>query len=175
MDNLETILAAHPFWKDAAPDQIKKLAGFATLDRYGVGDLIFQERHEATHLYLLNHGHVALEAFLPGTGVTTISVLRPGEALGWSWLFEPYRWQYSARSVDVTEVIAFSATRLRAMADEDPVFGRDLVTRTAQVLMQRLLAERSKLQELQLAQNKPLSDVLGEAEEDQELVTVRRT
>ncbi len=168
MDNIATCIASHPFWAGAAPEQIARLAGFAKLDRYGVGDLIFQERHEADHLYLLHRGHVALEAFLPGTGVTTVSVLGPGAALGWSWLFEPYQWQYSARSVDATEVIVFGASELRAMAEQSPAFGRELVTRMAQVLLQRLQAERHKLTEMQSAQNQPLADVLGDLDEEEE-------
>lgn len=174
MDTLEVILTAHPFWREAAPAQIKRLATLARLNRYGVGDLIFQERHEADHLYLLQRGRVALEAFLPGTGVTTVSVLGPGEALGWSWLFEPYRWQYSARSVDATEVIAFSAAQLRQMAEEDPAFGRDFMNRMAQMLLQRLQAERFKLREFHHAQNKPLEDVLGEVDEEMEVAATDR-
>lgn len=168
MESNQNLLARHPFWQGADPAHLARLAPLAKLEHYGVGELIFQERHEATHLYLVQHGHVALESFLPGTGVTTIVILGPGEALGWSWLFPPYRWQYSARSVDVTEIITLDAVRLRALVDQDPVFGRDLITRTAKLLEQRLLAERSKLLELQAAQTKPLGDVLGEAEEEPE-------
>lgn len=168
MESLPTLIARHPFWQGASPEQLAQLATFATLEHYGVGDLIFQERQPATHLYLIQRGRVALEAFLPGTGVTTILVLGPGEALGWSWLFEPYQWQYSARSVDATEIIAFDAGRLRARVERDPAFGRDLITRTARLLEQRLLAERFKLQELQAAQTPRLDEVLAESEEDPE-------
>lgn len=175
MDIIETILTAHPFWKEASPDQVQKLAALACLKSYGVGDLIFQERHEADHLYLLHRGRVALEAFLPGTGVTTVAILGPGEALGWSWLFEPYSWQYSARSVDVTEVIALNAVKLRQMAEADPAFGRDFMNRMAQVLLQRLQSERLKLRELHHAQNKPLDDVLGDVDEESEVASTDRT
>lgn len=175
MNQLQELIAAHPFWQGISPEHIARLAGLAAVQHYGVGELIFQERHEATHLYLVQHGHVALEAFLPGIGVTTILILGSGEALGWSWLFAPYRWQYSARSVDVTEIIALDAGRLRELVDQDPVFGRDLITRTAKLLEQRLLAERGKLVELQRAQTQPLGDVLGEPEEDPEPFVAPRT
>ena len=168
MESIESIIASHPFWKGADPAHIQRLAGLAQLRRHGVGDLIFQERQEADHLYLLHRGHVALEAFVPGTGVTTVAVLGPGEAVGWSWLFEPFRWQSTARSVDATEVIAISADTLRQMAEEDPAFGRELVQRVAQLLVQRLQAERFKLREMHHAQTKPVEDVLGEPDEELE-------
>jgi CRP/FNR family transcriptional regulator, cyclic AMP receptor protein len=173
MESLETVIASHPFWKGAPPAHVTRLAAVAELRRHGVGDLIFQERQKADHLYLLHRGHVALEAFVPGTGVTTVAVLGPGEAVGWSWLFEPYRWQSTARSVDATEVIAISADTLRQMADEDPGFGRELVNRMAQLLMQRLHAERFKLREMHHAQTMPLEDVLGETDEDLEVPAER--
>lgn len=174
METLTTILGEHPFWKDASADRIARLAAIATVNRHGVGDLIFHERQSADHLYLLHRGHVALEAFLPGTGVTTVAILRPGEALGWSWLFEPRQWQYSARSVDVTEVIALDAGRLLQMTEEDPAFGRDFMTRMAQMLLQRMQAERSKLCELHDSQNKQLGDVLGEIDEESDVVATQR-
>ncbi|MBE7502408.1 MAG: cyclic nucleotide-binding domain-containing protein [Verrucomicrobiales bacterium] len=173
MEQLETIIASHPFWKGAAPAHITRLAGFAQIQQHGVGDLIFQERQQADHLCLLHRGHVALEAFLPGTGVTTVAMLGAGEALGWSWLFEPFRWQYSARSVDATEVVVFSAARLREMSESDPEFGRELVTRMAQVLMQRLQAERFKLREMHSGQHPPVEDVLSEPDEESEAATHR--
>jgi CRP-like cAMP-binding protein len=169
MENIESIIASHPFWNGANPAHLRRLAELAELRRLGVGDLIFQERQEADHLYLLHRGHVALEAFVPGTGVTTVAVLGPGEAVGWSWLFEPFRWQSTARSVDATEVIAISADTLRQMAEEDPAFGRELVQRMAQVLVQRLQAERFKLREMHHAQAIPAEDVLGDPEEDLEV------
>jgi hypothetical protein len=88
-----------------------------------------------------------LETFIPGRGTVTIQTVSSGEALGWSWLFPPYQWQFSARSVDATEIIAFNAVGLRAKAEEAPEFGRDMITRVAQLLVLRLNAARQKLQE----------------------------
>lgn len=174
MDNVELIIAAHPFWHGLDAGFLPLLARQAKLDRYGVGDLIFQERQDADHLYLLHHGQVALEAFLPGRGVTTLQILGPGEALGWSWLFPPYHWQFSARSVDVTEIISFSAARLRQLSDENPAFGRDLVSRMAQVLLQRLQAARQKLQELHdPGVGRYPDQVLGDLDEEVEPPTYR--
>ena len=145
--SLAEIVAAHPFWQGLPHEYLPALVRAAALQRFGVGDVIFQERHEADHLYLLHQGQVALEAFMPGQGVTTLQVLAAGEALGWSWLFPPYLWQCTARSLDATEIVAFSASSLRAVAERNAGFGRDLVTRMSQVLLHRLEATRLKLRE----------------------------
>jgi len=147
MASIENIIVAHPFWQGLDPGFVPLLAESATLLHFGVGEVIFQERLAADHLYLLHRGQVALEMFVPGRGLITLQVVPPGEALGWSWLFPPYLWQVTAKSIDTTEVLAFSAASLRAKAEAHPAFGRELVTRTAQVLLHRLQATRLKLQE----------------------------
>lgn len=171
MDNIEAIIVGHPFWQGLRPEFLPLAGESARLQRYGLGDLIFHERQNAEHLYLVHRGQVALEAFLPGSGVTTLQVLGPGEALGWSWLFPPYRWQFSARSVDATEIIEFSAASLRAKAEAYPEFGRDLVTRMAQVLLQRLQATRLKLQEFRdPGVGRHLEEHLSDVDEEAEAV-----
>lgn len=171
MNNTEVIIASHPFWQGLSREFLPLVAESARLSCYGVGDLIFQERQNAEHLYLLHRGQVALEAFVPGRGVTTLQMLGPGEALGWSWLFPPYRWQYSARSVDATEIIEFNAAGLRAQAEEHPTFGRDLVTRMAQVLLRRLQATRLKLQEFHdPGVGARIDECLGEMDEESDPV-----
>ncbi len=147
MVTLETTVAAHPFWQGLDPRLLPPLTRYARLLRFGVGDPIFQERHQADHLYLVQSGQVTLETFVPGHGVTTLQILSAGEALGWSWLFPPYRWQFGARSTDVTEIIAFDGAALRGLAGAHPAFGQALVTRMAQVLLCRLQATCHKLQE----------------------------
>jgi len=176
MQSIESLIVGHPFWQGLPPEFLPLVAQSGTLQPFGVGDLIFQERQNADHLYLLHHGKVALETFVPGRGVVTLQVLGPGEALGWSWLFPPYCWQYSARSVDATEIVAFSAASLRQQAEKDPAFGRDLVTRMAQVLLQRLQATRQKLQEF----NDPgvgqrIDECLGDVEVDENTERYRDT
>ena len=79
--------------------------------------------------------------------MTAVQTISAGEALGWSWLFPPYRWHFSARAVQLTELIAFVAQYLREQAKEDPVFGFELIKRVANVLLQRLQATRMKLLE----------------------------
>ena len=46
-------------------------------------------------------GKVALSAHAPGKGHLLVQTLGPGETLGLSWLFPPYRWQFDARPVEL--------------------------------------------------------------------------
>jgi hypothetical protein len=53
---------------------------------------------------------------MPGKGRITLQIIGPSEALGWSWLFPPYRWHFSARSIDITDAVCFGARSLRDYA-----------------------------------------------------------
>jgi CRP/FNR family cyclic AMP-dependent transcriptional regulator len=78
-------------------------------------------------------------------GQVTIDTLAGGEVLGWSWLFPPYRWQFSARVVEPTQVIVMDGVYLRDKAEEDNIFGYELVKRVAQVIAERLQTRRQLL------------------------------
>ncbi|HNQ88065.1 MAG TPA: cyclic nucleotide-binding domain-containing protein [Verrucomicrobiota bacterium] len=167
MSDLELLVVNHPFWQGLRREFLPLVVESARLVRFGVGDLIFQERQEATRLYLVQLGQVALEVFLPGRGVTTLQILRPGDALGWSWMFPPSPWHYSARSVDAVETLEFDALYLRQRASENPAFGLALYTRMTRVLLQRLQATRLKLEEFHYFNaSRPLDDCLGEVDEE---------
>ena len=144
---LNEIIAAHPFLKGLEAQYLPLFFKAATYQRFGIDNLFFRENCDADHFYLIHKGAVALESFVPGRGVTTVQTISAGEALGWSWLFPPYRWHFSARAIEPTELVAFSASYLRQQAKEDPVFGFELMKRVANVLVQRLKATRMQLLE----------------------------
>jgi CRP-like cAMP-binding protein len=145
MTLLQEMIASHPFMKGVDPRFEHLFSECATFTRYGIGDLIFREGQKAEHFYLIHTGRVVLETFAPGVGEVTIQTLDSGEALGWSWLFPPFTWHFSAKAVEPAELIAFGTAFLRERIEENPSFGRDLVLRVSQILLQRLQATRLQL------------------------------
>jgi len=113
--------------------------------KFGSGQPIFQADSDAEYFYLIDQGSVGLEMFVRGKGVIAIETIGAGEALGWSWLFPPYRWHFSARSHAATEAVAFAAPVLRQYAEANHSFGYELAMRVGQVMLQRLQATRAKL------------------------------
>ena len=145
MRTLEQLIADHPFWKGLDPHYFPLLNACASEERFGLQQQIFLEGSDADRFYLIHSGRVALETFMPGTGVITIQTIGAGEALGWSWLFPPYRWHFSARSIDETDTVAFDAQALREKTEENHDFGYDMAMRIAQMMLQRLQATRMQL------------------------------
>lgn len=148
MADLETIITSHPFWNGKAADLGSRLAGAARLLTYAPGAVVFREDGLAQHLHLLISGRVALESVVPVKGVTIFKMLDPGEAIGWSWLLPPHRWQFTARAAAASDIVVIEAAAVRAVAEEQPEFGRELVNRMADVLMTRLESTREKLKQV---------------------------
>ncbi len=148
MDTLESTIATHPFTKDINPRFLHLLNECATFERFGVGQEIFHESFEADRFYLIHGGHVALQTFVPATGVKTIQTVGAGEALGWSWLYPPYRWHFSAEAVEPVEAAALCARTLRDRMQENHEFGYEIALRVGQTMLERLQATRLRLLEM---------------------------
>ena len=148
MNGLDALIMEHPFLSGINPEFCGFLSDCASLRRFASRQEIFHEGGEADHFYLITAGSVALETFVPGCGMATIQTLGPGDALGWSWLFPPFKWHFTATTRAPTEVISFDASTLRAKAEENRDFRDELLTRVAKTLLDRLLGTRMQLIDL---------------------------
>ena len=145
---LESLIKEHPFLSGLDPEFHDFFYDCASVRRFASQQQIFQEGGEADHFYLIVSGKVALETFVPGCGMVTIQSLGPGDALGWSWLFPPHEWHFTATTREPTEVISLNAEALRAKAEANRDFHDKLVTKVAATLHQRLLGTREQLIDL---------------------------
>ncbi len=84
METLEPILAQHPFFQDIDPDHRQMMSGCAANVRFSSGSDLFREGDAANRFYLIRHGRVALQVFIPGQGRITIETIDAGDVLGWS-------------------------------------------------------------------------------------------
>ncbi len=142
------LVASHPLLAGLPGDAVAQVAGCARNVSYPAGELLLAEGDPADTLFLVRRGRVAIEIHAPDRGPIIVETVSPGAAVGWSWLFPPYRWQFDARAVGPVGAIAVDATCLRAKADADDALGHQLVTRVAAVLLERLQATRIRLLDL---------------------------
>ncbi|MGB7590169.1 MAG: cyclic nucleotide-binding domain-containing protein [Terriglobia bacterium] len=145
METLERILSEHPFLNDFPDRHLELVVGCASNVRLEAGQFIFHEGEEANTFYLIRQGKVALQIFSERRGPLTVLTLGEGEILGWSWLFPPYRWKFSARTLEPTRVFAIDGQCLRAKAEQDHELGYELLKRFAYVVEARLEAMRLQL------------------------------
>ncbi len=76
---------------------------------------------------------------------TVIEASGPGDLLGWSWMFPPYVWQFTARAIEPTTALFFYGTILREYCEKDHSLGYELFKRMSAVMMKRLQAARKQM------------------------------
>jgi CRP-like cAMP-binding protein len=146
LTDLAAVVASQPLFV-GVPEVATLVAGCAQNTAFAQGERIFAEGDPADHLYLLRRGRVALEVASPW-GPLIIETLQPGEALGWSWLFPPYRWSADARALEPVGAIVVDAECLRNKAETDPAFGYELMKRLSAPIAAQLHATQVRLLDL---------------------------
>lgn len=143
--SIEQRLAEHPFLEGLNQPQIALLAKAAIPTEFQPNELIFSRGEPANGFYLIESGSIALESPQPNAAPVVIETIHAGEPLGWSWLFPPYRWQFSARAVERGTAVCIAGIALREHRDEDLTLSHELFKRMSRVMVHRLQTAREKL------------------------------
>lgn len=141
----EGSVKTHPFLLGCSAEFLNHLEEFARETTFKAGETIFREGEYADRFYLISKGTIQLESGTNGCPGVAIQTLGPGDVLGWSWLYPPFEWHFSARAIEECEVTEINAASLLIQAEEDPEFGYQLMKRISLQLIGRLRATRARL------------------------------
>jgi CRP/FNR family cyclic AMP-dependent transcriptional regulator len=141
---LEAAVTAHPFFAGMRAEEIRLLADCALAIQFEPGQLIFSAGDMANRFYLIESGRVILETAETDRSIV-VDEIGPGDLLGWSWIFPPYRWHFASRAIEPTRAIFFYGTMLREYCEADPALGYELFKRMSEVMMKRLQRARTRL------------------------------
>jgi CRP/FNR family transcriptional regulator, cyclic AMP receptor protein len=144
-EQIETILAAHPFFKGLSTDHIKTIAEGSRRVSYNVGEFLMREDEPGACFFLILHGKVALEVYTPERGPVIVSTLVENDVLGYCWLIPPYQCRFDLRAVELTRAICVDGNRLRKICDENHQIGYELLKRTTQMMSGLIEATRVQL------------------------------
>ena len=142
---LVAALQKHPFFKGLSEAHYELLASCAMRTTFKAGDTIFKEGDVANRFYLIEEGEVLLEAELSPHEHVGVQRMKGGDVLGWSWLFPPYYWHFSAHAQTPVTAVFFYGTRLRERCEQDPVLGYELMKRVSEIVIRRLQVTRREL------------------------------
>jgi CRP/FNR family transcriptional regulator, cyclic AMP receptor protein len=148
MRTIDELVADSPIFAGLDRSRLELVAGCARNTGFAAGEYLFREGDRADTFYLVRHGRVLLEAFVPGRGALTIQTVDAGDVVGWSWLFPPYRWHFDARALDIVRAVAFDGACLRGKCDQDHTLGYELLGRFSPVMLERLQATRMQLMDV---------------------------
>jgi CRP-like cAMP-binding protein len=135
-------LARHTFLHGMPGHQLESLASIARTVAVSPGQYLGRERDVASDFYLIDSGRVSIEMSTRGRGPVSLQTIGRGDIVGWSWLTPPYRWQFDARAIERTTVLALDARCLRLKFEQDPELGFELMKRLIAVVSERLSATR---------------------------------
>jgi CRP/FNR family cyclic AMP-dependent transcriptional regulator len=145
MRTLDTLLTDSAVFEGLDQEQLTLIAGCASNVVFEPGERLFREGDPADTFFLVRHGLVALDTYVPNSGPLTVETIGPADIVGWSWLVPPYRWHFTGRAVEPVRAVQFDGACLRRKCEEDPLLGYDLLIRFAQVLVARLQSTRLQL------------------------------
>src|ERR1700731_2729421 len=145
LEPMATRVALHPFLAGMNPTQLALLTDCAIPVHFKKGQTILREGEMANRFYLIERGKVVLESGEGFGEPVVIETIGAGDLLGWSWMFPPYVWHFTARAVEPTEAIFFYGTILREYCEGDHSLGYELFKRMTPIMLRRLQAARKRM------------------------------
>jgi CRP/FNR family cyclic AMP-dependent transcriptional regulator len=131
MSTVREMLAQSRVFAGLPEKVLDQLAGCGTLDVFPAGATLFHVGQPAGTFHVIRHGRVTIEIAAPGREPIVVATRSEGEAVGWSWLFPPYRWHFDAIALEPTGVINLDGECLRGKAETDHELGYHLMNRFA--------------------------------------------
>ena len=145
IEPLATRVALHPVLAGMNHTQLTLLTDCAVARHFNTGQTILREGDFANGFYLIETGSVALGSEAGLGESIVIQTIGAGDLLGWSWMFPPYVWQFTARAVEPTTVLFFYAAILREYCEKDHSLGYELLKRISAVMVTRLQAAHDQM------------------------------
>ena len=145
MRTIEDLLAENAAFGALAPQHRELIAGCARNRTFEAGTYLMREGDPADAFFVVRSGDVALEAYSPQGGATTVETIHDGDLLGWSWLVAPHRTMFDARALGTVHAIDFDGACLRGKLEQDPALGYDVLRLFTTVIVERLQNTRVRL------------------------------
>jgi CRP-like cAMP-binding protein len=142
---MATRVALHPFLAGMNHEQLALLTDCAIPVHFKTDQMIFREGEMANRFYLVERGKIVLESIGRHAAPVLVDTIGAGDLLGWSWMFPPYVWHFTARATEPTDAIFFYGTILREYCERDHSLGYELFKRMSAVMVRRLQGARENM------------------------------
>ncbi|GIW22317.1 MAG: hypothetical protein KatS3mg068_1324 [Candidatus Sericytochromatia bacterium] len=144
---ISQILKEQEFFSGISQNNINLISESATIKKVNKDNYIFKICEEAKKFYLIIKGKVSLE-FEIENKIISLEIINNGEILGWSWQFPPYKWNFSARAIEDTELLEFDVEKFYEKCNVNLLLAYELQKRFSKIMLKRLQATRRKLIEV---------------------------
>jgi CRP-like cAMP-binding protein len=109
------------------------------------GQILFRQGEKADKFYVIRSGCISIE--MPSIMGPTLNIQNVGKdkVLGWSWLIQPYKWNFQTEAEEDSMLIEFDGAALLTQCEQEPKFGYQLLKKFAELMSVRLNAARQKM------------------------------
>ena len=145
IEPLSTRVMLHPFLAGMNHTQLTLLTDCVVARHFNANQEILREGEFANGFYLVETGKVALGSEAGFGKSIPIQILGAGDLLGWSWMFPPYVWQFTAHAIEPTNALFFYAAILREYCEKDHSLGYELLKRISAGMVRRLQAAHDRM------------------------------
>jgi hypothetical protein len=139
------MLRRYPYFVSVGEESLKRIAMMADEVNVDAGTRMFNEGEPANQLYVIVQGEVNVQYQLGNDELRTVDTLVGGDILVWSAIIAPYKTTAIGTATKPTQLIQIDAVKLRALCEEDPRVGYQLVIEVAKLLAHRLEGARAQL------------------------------
>src|ERR1041384_1687839 len=101
IEPIDTRVARHPFLAGMNRNPLAFLTDCAMASQFKKGQTILREGEFANRFYLIETGKVVLESTAAIDDPVAVETIGAGDLLGWSWMFPPYTWHFTARAGEI--------------------------------------------------------------------------
>ncbi len=142
---IQKTLADNPFFSQLDDDAVAFLVDHAKERKLGQGEVIFRHGEHADKFYLVRTGRITVE--IPAVYGPSLEIqnLGAGEVLGWSWLIDPYKWDFQARVVEDADLLEFDGAAVLENCEKNHNFGYEILKQFTELMSERLTGARQRM------------------------------
>lgn len=146
--NLDMLREKSALLRALANTEVSLFESAASQLRVSAGEVLFEEDGSADAFYIVVEGRIGLELTSPGKDPMVIQTLGSGDLVGVSWLFPPHRWNWRARAMVDSELVAFDADVIRSEMEQNRDLALEVLGVVARDVVARLHRTRVQLLDL---------------------------
>ena len=137
------LLRRYPLFAGQSNYMLDEIAMLSSEITKAEGEWLFHENEDATKLYLVLDGAVALTLFVYLNGeqkhLATSHSLGKNEIVGWSSIVTPHQYKLGAKAVKESRLLEIDALPLRQLLDDNPEYGYLFLRQIAEVVSERFM------------------------------------
>jgi CRP/FNR family transcriptional regulator, cyclic AMP receptor protein len=137
------LLRRYPLFAGQSNYMLDEIAMLSNETTRAEGEWLFHENEEATKLYLVLEGAVALTMFVYLNGeqqhLASSHSLGKNEIVGWSSIIPPHQYKLGARASKDCKLLVIDAVPLRQLLDDNPEYGYHFLRQIAEVVSERFM------------------------------------